>query len=283
MITKNFEEKVESWRQQVVVKDGKKEGGKELKQLQSELMTAARGGTTLLLKYLRGELGVKNRSDMLEEEREIPLLVRLLTVDEARYVPVELEQEIVGGLATISAADAARPAFWTAAHIVWAEEDLLEEGWARKLVGKDADATARNVCRNLGGLPHVRGKISVLVDCPLARAWWRVRMAGLIADASDEPLDIESIHRMLHSSTVWATLAGELVRRVAVMNEPRALAAMFSLFSEGHVASLNSKNVLKMIHRLASYSTVINFSVVPFADMMELCSAIGQEGFTGSS
>ena len=89
MITKNFEEAVASWQQWVVIK--KKGGGdEELKLRQSELMTAARGGTTILFEYLRGELGVKNRSDMLEEEREIPLLVRLLTVDEARYVPVEL-------------------------------------------------------------------------------------------------------------------------------------------------------------------------------------------------
>lgn len=283
MITKNFEDKVGSWQQEVVVKRGKEEGGEELELRQSELMTAAQGGTTLLFEYLRRELGVKNRSDMLEEEREIPLLVRRLTVDEARYVPVELEREIVAGLATISAADAARPAFWTAAHIVWAEKNLLEEGWARKLVGKDADATARNVCRNLGGLPHIRGKTSVLVDCPLARAWWRVRIANLIAEAGLERLDVDDTHRILHRSPVWEVLTGELVRRLAVMNEPRALAALVTFFNKGNIDKINKDHFKQMIHRMASYSTVINFSVAPFADMMELCSAIGQEGFTGSS
>ena len=282
MITKNFEEAVASWQQWVVIK--KKGGGdEELKLRQSELMTAARGGTTILFEYLRGELGVKNRSDMLEEEREIPLLVRRLTVDEARYVPVELEQEIVEGLATISAADAARPAFWTAAHIVWAEENLLEEGWAKKLVGKDADATARNVCRNLGGLPHIRGKTSVLVDCPLARAWWRVRIANLIAEAGLERLGFDDTHRILHRSPVWEVLTGELVRRLAVMNEPRALAALVDFFNKGNIEKINKDHFKQMIRRMASYSTVVNFSVVPFADMKKLCSAIGQEGFTGSS
>lgn len=286
MITKNFEDKVGSWQQQVVVKRGKEEGGEELELRQSELMTAARGGTTILFEYLRRELGVKNRSDMLEEEREIPLLVRRLTVDEARYVPVELEREIAAGLATISAADAARPAFWTAAHIVWAEENLLEEGWAKKLVskGKDMDVTARNVCRNLGGLPHIRGKTSVLVDCPLARAWWRVRIANLIAEAGlDLELDVYDTHRILHRSPVWEVLTGELVRRLAVMNEPRALAALVNFFNKGNIEKINKDHFKQMIHRMASYSTVINFSVAPFADMMELCSAVGQEGFTGSS
>lgn len=282
MITKNFEEAVASWQQRVVVKKGKGSGDETLEQRQTDLVTAANEGMSALVEYLREQLGFTNRKEILETRQEIPMLVRRLTVNESQYVPVELEQEIAKSFNTISAADAVRPAFWTAMHIIWAEEDLLEQGWASKLVKKDDDDTARTICRALGGLPHVRGKISVLVDCPLARAWWRVRMAGLIADASDEPLDIESIHRMLHSSTVWATLAGELVRRVAVMNEPRALAAMFSLFSEGHTP-LNDKNILNMIRRMASYSTVVNFSVVPFADMKKLCSAIGQEGFTGSS
>ena len=282
MITKNFEEAVASWQQWVVIK--KKGGGdEELKLRQSELMAAARGGTTVLFGYLRGKLGVKNRSDMLEAKQEIPMLVRRLTVDEARCVPIELEREIVGGFDTISVADAARPAFWTAAHIVWAEENLLEEGWAKKLVGKDADATARNVCRNLGGLPHVRGKTSVLVDCPLARAWWRVRIANLIAEAGLERLDVDDTHRILHRSPVWEVLTGELVRRLAVMNEPRALAALVTFFNKGNIDKINKDHFKQMIHRMASYSTVINFSVAPFADMMELCSAIGQEGFTGSS
>lgn len=283
MITKNFEEAVASWQQRVVVKKGKQSGDKELHQRQAELAIAAGEGISALVGYLREQLGFKSRNEILEATKEIPLLVRRLTVDEARCVPVELEREIVGEFGAISAADAMRPAFWTAMHIIWAEEELLEEGWASRLVKKDDnDRTARNICRYLGGLPHVRGKVSVLVNCPLARVWWRVRMAGRIADTSEKHLNFETIHSMLHPSQVWEILAEELVKRLAVMNEPRALATIFTFFNE-RMEKLNKKNVQNMIRQMASYSTIVNFSVAPFADMMEICSAVGQEGFTGSS
>ncbi len=277
MITKDFEERVGNWQQRVVVKKGKESGEESLKQIQDELANAAREGTPALVEYLRDSLGVKNRSAMLEAKQEVPLLVRRLTVDEARYVPVELEREIAVSLESVSAEDAARPAFWTAAHIVWAEEGLLEDGWASRLVGKHDDATARNVCRFLGGLPHVRGKVSVLVDCPLSRAWWRVRMAYRITDTSERNLTFEDTHKMLHRPSVWEALAEELVRRLAVMNEPRALAAICTRFLDEYSAEANRRQVIRnMIHRMASYSTVVNFSLAPFEDMLMLC-ALGQQ------
>ena len=278
MITKTFEERVGRWQQQVVVKKGKESGEEALKQIQAEMANAAREGTPSLVEYLREQFEVKNRSAIFEAKQEIPFLVRRLTADEARYVPVELEREVAVSLEAISAADAVRPAFWTAAHIVWAEEGLLEDGWASKLVGKDDDATARNVCRYLGGLPHVRGKVSVLADCPLSRAWWRVRMARRISDASEHHLTFEDTHKMLHRPSVWEAFAEELVRRLAVMNEPRALAAICHRFLDEYSAEANRRNVIRnMIHRMASYSTVVNFSLAPFEDMLMLCALDQQE------
>lgn len=278
MITKTFEERVGHWQQRVVVKKGKESNSVELQQIQAELAESAREGTPALVEYLRGHLDIKNRSAMLESEQKVPLLVRKLTADEARLVPVELEREIAVSLETVSAEDAVRPAFWTAAHIVWAEEGLLEDGWASKLVGKDDDTTARNVCRYLGGLPHVRGKISVLINCPLSRAWWRVRMAHRIADASEHYLTFEETHRMLHRPPVWEVFTEELVRRLAVMNELRALAAICRLFLNEYAEEAKRKKVIRnMIHQMASYSTVVNFSLAPFEDLLMLCALDRQE------
>ena len=282
MITKNFEEAVAAWQQRVVVKKGKGSGDENLQQRQADLATVAKKGMSTLVEYLRDQLGFASRNEILETKQEVPMLLRRLSVNEAQGPPVVLEQEIAGYFNTISAADAARPAFWTAMHIIWAEEELLEEGWSTKLVAKHDDDTARRICRYLGGLPHVRGKVSVLVNCPLARVWWRVRTIGSIVDASEKHLSFDTIHGMLHRSQVWEYLAEQLVRRRAVMNEPRALATMFTYFNEG-TEKLNKKKVQNMIRQMASYSTIVNFSVAPFADMMEICSAVGQEGFTGSS
>lgn len=280
MITKNLEETVGHWQQRVVVKKGKELDDAVLRQLQAELADAAKAGTPALIGYLKKQFDIKSRAEMFETEQEAPLLVRKLTVDEARYVPVELEREIAVSFETIGAEDAVRPAFWTAAHIVWAEEGLLEDGWAIKLAGKDNDTTARNVCRFLGGLPHVRGKVSVLVNCPLSRVWWRVRMAQRIADASEDNLTFDDIHRTLHHLPVWEVVAEELVRRVAVMNEPRALAALFTRFFDEYDEGVNRRRIVqRMIHRMASYSTVINFSSAPFEDMLMLC-AVEQEETT---
>lgn len=280
MITKNFEEAVASWQKRVVVKKGKDSGDKSLQERQVALTTAAKKGMSALVEYLREQLGFTNWNEILEAKQEVPMLLRRLSVSEAKGPPVVLEQEIAGSYSAISAADAARPAFWTAMHIIWAEEELLEEGWSTNLVAKNDDDTARNICRNLGGLPHIRGKVSVLVNCPLARAWWRVRMARRIVDASEKYLSFDTIHGMLHRSQVWRILAEELVRRLAVMNEPRALAAIFTFFDKEN-REVNKKNVQNMIHRMASYSTVINFSVAPFEDMMELCSRLDSRGLRG--
>ena len=49
------------------------------------------------------------------------------------------------------------------------------------------DDCVRSVLRQLGGLPHVRGNRSVLVDCPFARAWWRERLLRSAEQSSETP------------------------------------------------------------------------------------------------
>ena len=62
-----------------------------------------------------------------------------------------------------------------------------------KVTGKvpaTTDAAVRNPFRRMGGLPHVRGKLSVLADCPISCAWWRRRVARLaVAEYSDASRD----------------------------------------------------------------------------------------------
>lgn len=103
-------------------------------------------------------------------------------------------------------------------------------------------------------------------------------MTHRIVDASEHNLTFEDTHKMLHHRPIWEVLAEELVRRLAVMNEPRALAAICHRFLDEYAAEVNSRNVIQsMIHRMASYSTVVNFSLAPFEDMLMLCALDQQE------
>ena len=89
--------------------------------------------------------------------------------------------------------DASRPVFWTLAHIRWLEEGQLGDQIEETLLrggGRDSteDQRTRNLLRRVGGLPHVRGKVSVLSDSPISRAWWRGSVASEIADAAADDI-----------------------------------------------------------------------------------------------
>ena len=57
--------------------------------------------------------------------------------------------------------------------------------WERRM-----DDCVRSALRQLGGLPHVRGNKSVLVDCPFARAWWRERLVRRAEERSGIAKDL---------------------------------------------------------------------------------------------
>ena len=266
-VTPSFEENAGRWRTRVVIKKGSGEG---YALQQKVLADAADGGTAVLMRYLHDELDTA--AGFLRPGISIPVPPRPLSAQEMLRPPPQAAARISQTLSGISPSDAASPAFWTAVHIQWAQSSIIDRQWSRELVGKDDNTTARNVCRYLGGLPHIRGKTSVLSDCPISAVWWQRRTASRVAAAEGCGLTEARILEML--PRVWSRLTEELVKRVAVMNQPRALAALLTYYDSKYPTGAPPVDVFqKGLHHLSGFAGVMNFNAAPFEKMVSLCSA----------
>ena len=266
VVTPSFEESTDRWRRRVVIKKG---SGEEYALRQKVLADAVDGGTAVLMRYLHDELDTA--SGFLQPGKSIPVPTRPLSAQEMLRPPPQAADLISQTLSGISPSDAASPAFWTAVHIQWAQSSIINQQWSRELVGKNDDATARKVCRYLGGLPHIRGKTSVLSNCPISAVWWQRRTASRIASVEECELTETRLLELL--SEVWEKLSGELVKRVAVMNQPRALAALFTYYDRRYPAGTPTREDFKAgLHHLSGFKGVMNFNAAPFERMVNLCS-----------
>ena len=242
---------------------------------QEELARIIDAGAGHLYEYLLENL-LMDRSNTYG----VQMLHRQLTAGEANDPPKELEIEIANKFSDLHPAQAIRPVYWTVAHVQWMRQGrLLGDDWVRSLKGKNNDATARNVCRRLGGLHHIRGKVSVLSNCPISRAWWRVRIARRAAENSEDRLAAEDAYSVLQRNTSWAELVGGCVQSVAVINNPRALAAicchLHSKFDPGQ--NPGARYVTKLTLALARHSNIISFAETPFEKLLGICDEVAEE------
>ena len=277
-------ERLSAW-QTAAVRTGRKDDkqadahNEKARPLQDELIAAVGDGPHALANHMRGKLGLGAR-----QEIDTPELPRPLTPSEYRDPPLALERDICGSLPDLTPALATQPAFWTLCHIAWIEADCFEPPLepfflGAKVTGKmpaSNDAAVRNLFRRMGGLPHVRGKLSVLADCPISCAWWRGRVARLAAAESErvgDPFGVEDAHRVLHAgSDAWARLAGDSVRRITVVPSARLHAALIAEYFDAAIdkRGLPAKELQAVVRELATFGTTLCFDRVPWTEMREI-------------
>ena len=240
---------------------------------QSKLAESMEGGASTLARYLREELALHGKN-----LQEVPPLPRQLAMEETFQPPVELEKELHDAWSTLVHSGAAsQPAFWTACHIKWLEQGRLgndpDAAFSTGVAGKrqpNLDTRTRDVLRHLGGLPHIRGNVSVFSDCPLSRAWWRRRLAvEAVEHAPAGDLTVDSAHRALHrSNQVWETLVMLSLRRVTAINQPTVRAAIVAyLASQDHV---QPKDVTAIAQACARQGLGYSLRHVSWDDLLEL-------------
>ena len=243
---------------------------------QKELHRVVSQGPLALAAYLRERLDLT-----AEDSIDAPTLPGPVDASEYRDPPFSFERTLItlwDGL--IRRREASRPVFWTLAHIRWLEDGLLGDQIEETLLrggGRDSteDQRTRNLLRRIGGLPHVRGKVYVLSDSPISRAWWRGSVAAEIADTAvdDLALSAADVHRVLHShNDAWARLIGDSVHRITVMNQPRVRAALVKLY-EG--ASREGDPVrpleMQMVARLLSrHGVALAFEHLDWDELTEI-------------
>lgn len=277
-------ERLNAW-QTAAVQTGRKDDkhatahNEKAKPLQDELIAAVEDGPQALANHMRGKLGLG-----VKQEIDAPELPRPLSSSEFRDPPLALEREVCDSLPDLTPVVAAQPAFWTLCHIAWLEADCFEPPLepfflGAKVTGKmpaTTDAATRNLFRRMGGLPHVRGKLSVLADCPISCAWWRGRVAKLAAAESErvgDPFSVDDAHRVLHAGgDAWARLVGDSVRRITVVNSSRLHAALIVGYLDAarDKGGLPAKELQAVVRELAKFGTTLCFDTVEWSELREI-------------
>ena len=240
---------------------------------QKTLAQAMEDGASDLARYLRNELGLLGAN-----LQDVPPLPRPLAIEEAFQPPVELEKELYDAWSTlVHSGTASQPAFWTRCHIRWLEQRRFADDpnatFSTGVAGKrqsNLDTRTRDLLRHLGGLPHIRGNVSVFSDCPLSRAWWRRRLAvEAVEHAPAGHLTVESAHTALHrSNQVWETLVMLSLRRITVISQPRVRAAIVThLASQDHV---QPKDVTAIAQGCARHGLGYSLQHVPWDDLLQI-------------
>ena len=238
---------------------------------QEKLVSAISGGPGALAVYLRGVLGL-GLGDPIEA---LPFPRERITPSEFLNPPVELEEELGAAWEGLPPRLASQPLFWLLCHVAWiAEERFGDAGnlLNAALTGdvRRLEDRTRHFLRCTGGLFVVRGNISVFSDCRMARAWWRWRMAGQAAQSTDGRIDRREAHAALHANRpAWEELAMLSLRRITVVNQPRARAAIVSRMHRRlrEVGKVQKQDVVEIAQQFARLGLRRSFEHTPLGEL----------------
>ena len=247
---------------------------------QLELMAAVAGGPAECSRYLLRQLRV---SDEPALRAAVPELPNRLTAAAMQRLPRYDETKIAESLSSVSPAEAATPVYWAACHAIWIEQGNFDDLIVSFLEGPKADNAerrTRNFLRRTGGLERVRGKVSVLVNCPISMAWWRVRTARAIAaESPPDSIDFDTAHELLHDPNIWPELTGLSVKRITSLNAPRARAAAIVALDQhgtldtGIKASRRKAHCQGALRALGRLSHSFSLNTVPWESVLATAQA----------
>ena len=233
---------------------------------------------------------------------EMPLISDRLTENEFKDPPTSTEASLHRSWIDLTPSISCRTTFWaflTCRHIEQGKVDaiyLAANGQAgvsgaervdlalRDGAAKSIDDCVRNVLRRLGGLPGVRGKRSVYVDCPFARAWWRERLVADISRGDGECADlIREVVRV--SQTYWENLVDLIVSRNSVLGSGEVrnafILALANLFAENLDSPLRTAKNLRLACRvLGAIQASRELSILDLEDIQRLMNELVQSQHT---
>lgn len=245
----------------------------DVRRRQRALVAAVYRGADALGIFLRERLGI----GATERIWAPPLSPVQMEASDLHRPSPELETELAASWGMIPPRLASRPLFWFLCHIAWIEEgrfgytgrrlaDLFLKGGR----SNTREAQTRNLLRRTGGLAPVRGRVSVFTDCPLARAWWRHRVAVQVEEASDGRVTRDTALRVLNFGPVWGELALACLRRVVVANQPRAQVAVVAQLDRRLRAKgrLDKRDVKEALAVVAAHGEKRSFEHTPVDELL---------------
>ena len=237
-VTRSFS----AWQQSLVEQKRSKNPASALINRQQELVEAATSSDRLAA-FLLQKLGAA--PELIDA---VPPL-QGVTADEMLTTNFDWERHVGLQLDAVTPQQALSSPWWYICHIAWLRagtfpnppDVALNARVNPRILSTDPtampgsaaetlDKATRNLLRRLGGLPHIRRLYRVAIDPPIARAYWRHRLAAdAVASApADAGLTAEECHRILHRSS-WDRFMERSQGTYSSLLAPRALLAVCAL------------------------------------------------------
>ena len=239
VVPDHVERNFRAWQQTMV--DQKRSDNPSVKLIarQQEFVAAATSSAHLAA-YLQ------NRLDVTPDFVLASPSLQAVAESEMLNTPFEWEFHVGQQLANVTPQQARSSPWWYVCHIAWLRSGVFPDppdttfkarvnpkltasnrATMPASASKNLDEATRQLLRRLGGLPHIRRSRGVATDPPIARAYWRHRLAteAAVAASDGAGISVEGIHQILHRSS-WGRFMDRSRDTYSSLLSPRALAAV---------------------------------------------------------
>ena len=253
---------------------------------QADFLEATKRGDDFL-KYLAERIDTQGSLDV--ELDSVPM-----TESEYTAPPSDTEARLYRSWSGVSPSVACRATFWgnvtrrhiqerriqsaylaanganTAGGAVRIDMALHSKGKRR---AKAMDDCVRTILRRLSGIPEQRGKRTVYVDCPLARAWWREWLVQQVSsDDQDVANQVRTVLRI--NQTYWEKIVDRIVSRNSTFGSRRVrsafLVALAGMVDDTTSALRKPKELIRACRRVAAYQATRELSVLSEKELSEV-------------
>lgn len=238
--------------------------------------------------FLTAALSNKDFLDFMKEtrvvgtgkEKELDVLGKL-TESEYNNPPDDTERILYKKWKDVPTKTACRVTFWGEVTLNHVEKDVIQASYLaagtdtargvdrirQALSGNgNIDSCVRTILRNMSGIPEARGNISVYVNCPFSRAWWRVRLAHEVHGAvreifgREDPSDFEKIvHLLRWKNEGWETIMRWVISRNSVLGDTKTRDLLVWILAE----------------KLADTELKANFALLQSTTIRKICRVLG--------
>ena len=190
-----------------------------------------------------------------------------LSEDEYKNPPGNVEKKLFKICEGLTPAQASHETFWGYVTLGHINQGIIESSYlaasARSPLSglgrieqalssnqeKPIDDVVRSILLRLSGLPEARGYRSVYVNCPFARAWWRVYIAHQVCDETGA--DFDRVFKTLRSSSqeYWELLINLIVSRYAVLGSTRVRSTLIWVLCEWEEDRTLRSRIIQQISR----------------------------------
>jgi len=230
---------------------------------------------------------------------DVELAPEPLTENEFAAPPADTEGRLYESWANLTARTACRTAFWANVTCRHVREGKIESAYlaangadsaggaaridrALHLNGhagdKEVDACVRTVLRRMGGIPEARGKRTVYVDCPFARAWWREWLVRQVA-RGDEGL-AESVRTVVRiNQTYWEKIVDRIVSRNSTFGCATVRAAFIhalarAVYDDPASGLRNPKILIRACRRVAAHQAIRELSILSDDELNQIMAEV---------